>query len=71
MGMVHMKRKRRRFFLKRDLEQFEELRESVYYGQQLSHTGSWTDDFKRDKFFFTDQIYDILEIEPEEFDGTA
>lgn len=66
-----MKRKSRRFFLKRDLEQFEELRENVYYGQQLSHTGSWTYDFKRDKFFFTDQIYDILEIEPEEFNGTA
>lgn len=45
------------------------LNENISYGQRLSNTGSWTHDIQKDEMFFTDEVYNILECKPEEFDG--
>jgi len=45
------------------------LSENIYYGQQLSQFGSWTHDLKTGDIFFTDAVYQILGVTPEELDG--
>lgn len=50
-------------------DKYNELLENVINGQQLSNTGSWTHDIKRDRIFLTEEVYRILECSPDDFDG--
>lgn len=48
---------------------FEQLRENIFYSQQLSRIGSWTYDILKDEIFWTEEIYDILECSPENLEA--
>lgn len=50
-------------------ESFEQLKENVYYSQQIFGIGSWTYDILKDEVFCTEGIYHILESSPENFDS--
>lgn len=56
--------------LKEQLEKgFHQLKENVFYGQQLLRIGSWTRDFKTEEVFLSDEVYYILDCNSKEFDG--
>lgn len=55
--------------IKEELEEnFNQLNENVFYGQQLVKTGSWTHDLINKDTFWTDEIYSILECSHKELD---
>ncbi len=53
--------------LKKGLDQ---LKENLFYGQQLAHIGSWTHDIRNDEIFMSDEIYQIFGCSSQDFDGS-
>jgi PAS domain S-box-containing protein len=47
-----------------------ESHESLREAQRISHVGNWTLDLVADTLHWSDEIYRIFEIEPEQFDDT-
>lgn len=45
-----------------------QLEENVFYSQGMIKTGSWTHDLVKNETFWSDEIYNILECSPEDFD---
>lgn len=52
--------------LKKSINQ---LKENMIYSQQLSLTGSWTYELLKNEIFLSDEVYKLLGLVPEEFDG--
>lgn len=51
-------------------ELYHRLNENIVNGQQLSKTVSWTYDVLKDESFFTEEIYHLLDCDPDQFDGS-
>ena len=48
---------------------YDQLRENVIHAQKIAQTSSWTYDIQKDEYFYTNEIYNILDCRFHEFDG--
>lgn len=66
--------KRQSEMLRSKLIRLEAIQRKTEYrlkeAQQLAHIGFWELDLQEDKLFWSDEIYRIFEIQPEQFDAT-
>ncbi|WP_186843791.1 EAL domain-containing protein [Acetobacterium tundrae] len=57
--------------MKDEFEKYAQLwRENQNYAQHLAHMGSWTKDLIEEKNYFSDEVYSILGVTAQDFDGS-